>query len=165
MLRIGFHPKAIVLVAQALRQDLNRYKRSHRKLLNEAGNLVRKKQREILKAGPLTQRKGHVRRYNPKKGKITRESQKTSRLVSQHRVRIRWSDKIGGWEAFVGPTPGGPAFYGKFHELGTGRRTTASGASRGSLDARPWMRPAIEATVDKVEEILGRSFKNFRIVR
>lgn len=38
-----------------------------------------------------------------------------------------------------------PAFYWKFLEKGTDRRTTSGGANRGRVSARPWVVPAFDA--------------------
>ena len=56
-------------------------------------------------------------------------------------------------EVFVGPGKGGRA--GVLFEFGTGPRRTKSGANRGSVQARPFMRPAWEANKHQVLRDFG----------
>jgi len=125
----------------------------------DAGNVIRRQQLDYLRSGArgpsvrpeaerLTKRKGG--------GLVWKTG---SALLAHHRVVVRRAlvAAVNRWEVFVGPTPGGPAFYGKFHELGVGPRTTKAGKSRGMLIADPWMHPAYEAQADRVTEIYARA--------
>lgn len=167
MFRMRVRPGAgggAALIGRELHADVRRFRRAIRKKLREAGNIVRRKQRDLLRGGT-----------GPSIRKIARTSKSGrtrsgSRLLSQHRVVIRIARDARGrsqefWEAFVGPTPGGLAFYGKFHEFGTGERRTRAGRSRGALPARPWMKPSIDATVGQVEAKLAESYRKVRIAR
>ena len=148
------------LVAKSLGVAALKLRPTMIKRLREAGRIVRKKERELLRGG-----------YGPKLRKIRRTSKKTgkskssSRLASEHRSIIRkHKNQDGVWEVFVGPTPGGKAFYGKFFETGTGERKTGFGASRGVLPPSPWMGPAINQVRPQVEKIIEDTFRAVRIV-
>lgn len=136
------------LIAAQLARDAIRYRRSIIGKLRRAGNVVRRQERALLRSG-------------------TRGPEEQSgRLISQHKVvvRRRKGAPVGDYEAFIGPTPRGKAFYGKFLEVGVAHRETKKGADRGILIADPWMGPAIDATRDEVEEIIGSAFQKLRIV-
>jgi len=50
------------------------------------------------------------------------------------------------------------AFYWRFLEKGTNRRTTASGANRGAVPAMPWVVPAFDATDNAAVDQFAKVF-------
>lgn len=48
----------------------------------------------------------------------------------------------------------GPLFYAKFVEFGTGARITKSGANRGEMPARPFLRPAWDSLKGALPELI-----------
>lgn len=135
-------------------ERLRQLTRAHR----DVGNLVRRQQLAYLKSGergPSVRR--DAERLTKKGGR--RVWKTGSALLAHHRVVIRQAKgvRVNRWEVFIGTPPGGPAFYGKFHELGVGPRTTKAGKSRGMLLADPWQHPAWEAQADMATEIYARA--------
>lgn len=156
----------LATMGRQLGREVRKFRRTYKKKLREAGRIVKRKQIQLLKSGrgPRSRRIGR----KTKTGKTRR----SSLLLTSHKVVIKpaksGSKEVGSlfggtdnWELFVGPTPRGKAFYAKFHELGTGERKSKGGASRGSLLARPWMGEAGQAELNKVERVLGSSYRAF----
>ena len=163
MIGINIKTGGVLTLAALIRNDVRRFRKDIKVKLRKAGNVIRKRQRSLLKSG-----------FGPSLRRIERTSKsgrkrKSSRLLSQHKVIVKPAKgglKATGQqgEVFVGPTPGGHGFYGKFHELGVGPRQTRGGAGRGSIRARPWMSPALEQEIGNMEQILGTTFGKLRIV-
>lgn len=162
MIQLILKTAGVRSLADMIRQDVSKFRKDIKKRLRDAGNVVRKRQRSLLKSG-----------FGPSLRRIQRTSKsgrkrRSSRLLSQHKVivkPVKGGLKASGqqWEVFVGPTPGGLAYYGKFFETGTGVRSSSRGG-RGQIRARPWMAPALAQEVAQVEKILGKTFGKLRIV-
>ncbi|MEE8473563.1 MAG: hypothetical protein V3S82_10390 [Dehalococcoidia bacterium] len=162
MINLLLRTAGITSLAGMIRKDVSRFRKDIKVKLRKAGNVVRKRERSLLKSG-----------FGPSLRRIERTSKsgrkrKSSKLLSHHKVIVRPAKgglkKTGQqWEVFVGPTPGGQAFYGKFFETGTVRRQSRYG-NRGAIRARPWMGPALEQELSNVEAILGETFTKLRIV-
>jgi hypothetical protein len=176
---VGARAVAFGVVRAEMLADVRKYRRAVSTKLREAGKVVLKEQRKLLRsgtAGPRAKRRavtdeGGRQLYTKTGRRRTRQSQ----LLGAHRVRIQKmkyksgeptlardfaSSRVGQYlelEALVGPAPGGPGYYGKFHELGVGERRTKRGASRGRLPKRPWMGPAYELKRAEVFRILEQA--------
>jgi len=167
---ITIRDASVSVVAAELRRDAIAFRKAQTANIRAAGNIVRREQRALLQSGWGPEIRG---RDTGRIGKSGRAIMKQSRLLSAHRVVIRSKNARGAtffgnfveWTALVGPTPRGPAFYGKFAELGTKHRFTKRGFDRGVQEADPWMGPSIDRTESKVEAKLGESFNAFGIVR
>lgn len=151
MLTLNVSAKSAATLAVLIEKNQREFQRGIKGQLRKAGNVIRRKQRALLRSGT--------------KGPEIQ----TGRIVSQIRVVVRRAkgsrarkDQI--WEAFIGVTPRGKAFYGKFFEHGAASRRTKAGASRGTLIADPFMKPALEATIGQSERIIAESFDNVRLM-
>lgn len=76
-------------------------------------------------------------------------------------IRVVNIESDGGQVTAEVGLPGGrkPWFYGLFVELGTGPRFTKAGAARGSMPARPFLRPAFDAEKGATIGIFRRELK------
>ncbi len=158
-----------LILSNQIRADLRRMRKAFKSQLRKVGGPIRKRQRALLRAGegPAIRRVARTGRT----GKV----RKTSQLLTAHAVvvkRKKGSREVaslsgggGEWELFVGTTPGGRAFYGKFSELGTVSRATKSGAFRGRVPARPWMRKAGQLEAAASDNTMLKTFDALRIAR
>ncbi|MDX1388945.1 MAG: HK97 gp10 family phage protein [Acidobacteriota bacterium] len=123
-----------------INRELRQFAREQRKRMRQAGNILRKEMRAQIRSGPLKRRTGKLTRH----------------------IRV-FVNRVGpsDYEAKVGPTPKGKAFYGKFHEHGTDERRTKKGRSAGRLRARPFMQPTIDAKGNEALDLVGDSVKVF----
>lgn len=74
--------------------------------------------------------------------------------IGKERVGMARATNIG--EVKVGPRRTGThrGHHGHLIEYGTQRRSTSSGANRGAVRAKPFMRPAFERTQSQITEII-----------
>jgi hypothetical protein len=132
--------------------DAARYRGRIKDRLRKAGNVVRQQMRRTVHGtyGP-DEDTGTLKRHI--RIRMQREPRKYQRFGSIDRGLGETQ-----WDVLIGTTPGGNAFYGKFFEFGVASRTTKSGANRGTLNALPWMGPALNDKLDEVNRILSTSF-------
>lgn len=154
-MRLSITSTAVDLLTARMGADIKAYQREIRPQLRKAAFVLRREARARLRSHPDIRLSGG----GEQRPHQIRRGGSGSQLLRGTVARIRASKETGELQAFIGPPPSGKAFYGKFLELGTGPRSRRGGASTGSLRARPFLRPALEAKLAEVEEILGASFR------
>lgn len=106
---------------------------------------------EILNKLPLQVQASVLKSVNREGAKIVLDEMKKSAPVGDDRIfksiKIR-SDKENVTGVTVGP--GKKAFWARFIEYGTAKRSNDAGANRGSISPKPFIRPSIDRTIDKV---------------
>ena len=86
---------------------------------------------------------------------------KTKRLkhnIEKFRIRVKIARfRFKNTQSIGVGIPGGrhDAFYGLFLELGTKLRKTKTGASKGTMTKRPWLRPAFDTSADRARRVFG----------
>ncbi len=169
MIRLLVQDLTTLGLSNEIRKDLRRMRKGFKGRLRKIGNIIRKRQRALLRAG-----EGPSIRKIARTGR-TGKVRTSSQLVTAHSVVVRRkkgsrevTSLVGGsgdWELFVGTTPGGRGFYGKFSELGTAERSTKAGASRGRVPPRPWMRKAGDLVAGEADREMLKNFDALRIAR
>jgi len=163
MIGFNFIDQSLKRAAIGLSIDAARLKKAVQRRLREAGNVVKERQKLLLRAG-----EGPKWGTTPKSMKIKRGEKRKSPTMSLHKVVLRLrshnqAKRMHDYELLIGVPPGGDAFYAKFTETGTKERVTKSGHPTGAVRQRRWWGPAAEQTEAEVQQIIGRSFRAMRI--